>query len=291
MSTTWDPATNDEATAAWNGPLFERFVEFRHIVIGGLAAFSEKALELEPARPGERVLDVGCGFGDTAQQLATQVGPEGRVLGVDVAERFVEAATQEAADAGVTNVDFETHDVEVADFDPVFDYAFSRFGTMFFANPVAALKRVRGALVPGGRLCMTVWRTRIDNEWVYRAELITKKFIDKPEESEEPTCGPGPFSMAGADTTSDILLNAGFEDIALRRVDLPLMVGRSIEEAIAMVTALGPAAEVLRLAGDAADEIRPKIEAALAEGMADMAGPDGVYGTSSAWIVTARNPR
>ena len=86
--------------------------------------------------------------------------------------------------------------------------AFSRMGVMFFASPVAALRNVREALVPGGRLTMVVWRQRIDNAWLHRAQQIVEGIVSRPEEYEEPTCGPGPFSMANADTVSDILLHA-----------------------------------------------------------------------------------
>ena len=91
--------------------------------------------------------------------------------------------------------------------------AFSRMGTMFFANPVAALRNVREALLPAGRLAMVVWRSKIENDWVYRAQAITERFVTKPDEYDEPTCGPGPFSMANADTTSGILLSAGFKEV------------------------------------------------------------------------------
>jgi len=181
-------------------------------------------------------------------------------------------------------------DVEVTEFPERFDYAFSRFGTMFFANPVAALRNVRHALIPGGRLCMVVWRRKIDNEWLHRAETVVERFVTEPEESDEPTCGPGPFAMADADTTSQILLGAGFEDIELRRCDLELTIGRDLEQAVEFVMALGPAGEVIRLAGDQAEHLRPQIEAALREALSEFARPDGVHAAASTWIVGARAP-
>ena len=127
---------------------------------------------------------------------------------------------------------FEVMDIELASFEERYDYAFSRMGTMFFANPVAALRNVRGALVPGGQLVMVVWRVREDNEWLYRAQQITERFVTKPQEYDEPTCGPGPFSMANADTTSGILVSAGFDEITFRRCDLPITGGHDIDEAV-----------------------------------------------------------
>jgi SAM-dependent methyltransferase len=281
---------NAETTAAWDGPLFDRFVQFREIMTSGLGAFGTRALELEPPRPGQRVLDIGCGFGDATQQIAALVGPDGEVLGVDIAPRFVAASIEEAANADVANVRFAIADVQSTALEGGFDMAFSRFGTMFFANPVAAMRNVRRALVPGGRLVMVVWRQKVENEWMYRAQQIVERFVTKPDEYDEPTCGPGPFSMAGADTTSGILLAAGYTDVVLHRVDLPVMIGRDVDEAVSLMMSLGPAGEIIRLAGDRAAHLHGPIDAALREGLAEYVHDGRVEAPASVWIVTASAP-
>jgi SAM-dependent methyltransferase len=287
---TW--VANDEAIEAWNGVLFDRFVQFREIVTAGLGAHGEAALRLYPPRAGSHVLDIGCGFGDTTQRIAGLIGPEGEAVGIDASERFIETARNEAEEAGVENVRFVAGDVQTTPLEGPFDHAFSRMGTMFFANPVVALRNVREALAPGGRLCMVVWRRKLDNEWVHRAEQTVEQFLTEPEESDEPTCGPGPFSMADADTTSHVLRDAGLEEIVFHRSDLPIVMGRDLDQAIGLVTALGPAGEVIRLAADDAERVRPKIEAALRDALADFVQPDGsVIGPASTWIVTATAPR
>ena len=287
----WGPGANAEAIQAWDGPLFDRFLRFRHIVTTGLGAHGELALELFPPKPGQRVLDIGCGFGDTTQRIAGLVGPQGEAVGVDAAERFIEAAQQDAQAAGVANARFAVADIETTSFEERFDQAFSRMGTMFFANPVWALRNVREALVPGGRLVMVVWRRRIDNDWLYRAQTIVEGIVERPEEYDEPTCGPGPFSMADADTTSEVLLHSGFRDVSLRRVDIPILIGNDVDEAIELVMSLGPAGEILRLAGDRAAHLHGEIDAALREGLAQYAGPDGkVTAPASTWIVSATAP-
>jgi SAM-dependent methyltransferase len=283
-------ADNVEAADAWSGPLFDRFVRFRPIVTAGLGAHGEAALAAVPPAPGDRVLDLGCGFGDTTRRLAGLVG-EGGAVGVDVAEPFIEVARREAEEAGAAGVEFRVVDVQSGELGGPFDYAFSRMGIMFFANPVAALRNVRGALRPGGTLCAVVWRRKLDNDWVHRAELVVDKYLEHPEETEEPTCGPGPFSMANADTLSEQLKLAGFEQIALRRCDLPIKLGDDLDAAVELTMALGPAGEVLRLWGDRVDEIRPTISAEIRAALAEFEGPDGVMGPASTWIVSARTPQ
>jgi SAM-dependent methyltransferase len=293
MSTTetrWGTGVNAEAIEAWDGPLYDRFVRFRDVILTGLGAHGEEALRLVPPQPGQRVLDIGCGFGDTTQRIAGLVGPGGEAVGVDAAPRFIETARAETEAAGVPNARFLVADVQIAPFEDTFDLAFSRMGTMFFASPVAALRNVREALVPGAKLVMVVWRRRIDNDWLYRAQTIVEQIVSRPEEYDEPTCGPGPFAMADADTTSDILTHAGFVDISFRRCDIPILIGHDVQEAIDLVMALGPAGEILRLAGDQAAHLHGDVEAALREGLAVFETPEGLMAPASTWIVSASTP-
>jgi SAM-dependent methyltransferase len=283
-------SANAEATEAWDGPLYDRFVRFREIVTSGLGAHGEEAMRRFPPRSGERVLDIGCGFGDTTQRLASLVGDEGEVVGVDVAPRFIETAQAEASAAGAKNVSFAVADVETADLGGPYELAFSRFGTMFFAGPVVALRNIRRSLAPGGWLVMVVWRRREDNEWLYRAQRTVEGIVERPEEYDEPTCGPGPFSMADADTTSEILVQAGYREISLHRCDLPIRIGKDVDEAIDLMMALGPAGEILRLAGERATDRHEEVRGALLAEMADFAGPDGLSAGASTWIVAARAP-
>ena len=281
---------NAEATEAWSGPLFDLFVKYRDLATAGLGAHGDAAIKANPPSPGDRVLDVGCGFGDTTQRLAELVGAGGSALGVDVSEPFISAAREEGEREGLANVEFLVADVQTLELPREFNYAFSRMGIMFFANPVAALRNVRKALLPGGRFCAVVWRRKLDNEWVHRAEEVVDEYLDHPEESDEPTCGPGPFSMANADTVSEQLKIAGFEEIALERCDLPLKIGNDLEHAVEFNMALGPAGEVLRLWGDRVDEIRPEIAAKIRTAIADFETPDGVFAPASTWIITAAVP-
>ena len=145
-------AANEEAVRAWDTVLYERWKKNRKVFVGALEEVTEEVFERFPPPEGGRCIDIGCGFGETTQRLAELVGPEGFALGTDSSPRFIEDARREAAEAGVENVEFETADAQTAEWDPIYDYAFSRMGTQFFAAPVPAMRVIRGALKPGGRL-------------------------------------------------------------------------------------------------------------------------------------------
>lgn len=282
MST--EVSANAEATAAWDGPLFDRWVEYRHIFVAGLARHGEKAFALHPPPPGGRAIDLGCGLGDTTERLAELVGATGHAHGVDVSPRFVEAAAR-AVDA--PNTSFAVADVQFDDLGGPYDYAFSRMGVMFFDNPGAAMRNVRRCMVPGGRLVVVVWRVREDNEWIHAAQLIVEDLIGRPDDYDEPTCGPGPFSMAGADTTSGILVGAGFQDVTLTRCDMPLLMGHDLDEAVDVMMAVGPAGEIVRLWGERMAHRHDEIRATLRAGLARFQTDEGVIGAASTWIVSA----
>ncbi|MBA2505517.1 MAG: class I SAM-dependent methyltransferase [Thermoleophilaceae bacterium] len=284
------PSPNEEAIRAWDTVLYERFKQYRHIFVAGLGAHGEDALRTDAPGTGARCLDIGCGFGDTTQRLAGIAGEGGSALGVDSGANFIADATREAKEAGVQNVEFEVADVQAAHWEPQFDYAFSRMGTMFFANPVQAMRGVREALVPDGKLCMVVWRSKAENPWMIEAERVVERFLTHPDETDADTCGPGPFSMANADTTSGVLKSAGYTDITLRRCDLPYLCGKDVEEAVEVGMALGPAAELIRVTGEEGEARKPEIASALREAMAPWASDEGVIAPASTWIVTARNP-
>lgn len=285
------PASQDTAFVQfWNEVLAPKFIRFKHVLVGGLAQHSAAVFPLLPVQAGDRVLDVGCGFGDTAIQLAQRVGPKGRVVGNDCCDAFLDHARRDAAARGVSNVEFARGDAEFSLPVNAFDFVFARFGTMFFANPVAGLRNMRNALRPGGRMVHIVWRSRADNPWLSMAKDVVLRFLPEPT-ADAQTCGPGPFSMSNENTVRAMMTSAGYREIEFRRVDAPVVIGGDVGDTIAFQLAIGPAGEVFREGSAEAEAKRPQIEAALAEAIEPYkVNGEGIVMNSSSWVISAINP-
>lgn len=274
----------------WNDVLAPKFIKFKHVLVDGLTHHSEAVFPSLPVQNGDRVLDVGCGFGDTAIKLAKLAGPDGEVVGLDCCDKFLDYARDEIKARGVDNVSFMRGDAEIALPSEGFDFVFARFGTMFFANPVAGLRNMRKALRPGGKMVHIVWRDRVDNPWLSMAKDVVLQYLPQPGANAQ-TCGPGPFSMSNEETVRIMMQAAGFEDIEFQRVDAPVLVGNDVSDAIAFQLAIGPAGEVFREAGEEAEQKRNEIEAALAEAInRQKISAQGIVMDSSSWVISATNP-
>jgi ubiquinone/menaquinone biosynthesis C-methylase UbiE len=277
---------------AWNTVLFDKFCRFKHLIADGLSKHSDAALSRCSYPVGGRVLDVGSGFGDCTVLIAQRVGSNGRAVGVDCAANFVRSAATDCRDQRVTNAMFIQGDVQECDLRGPYDHAFSRFGTMFFANPGAAMRNVRDALKPGGSFLQIVWRRREDNPWLHNAELRVKEMVPvvSHEATDQVHCGPGPFSMADADAVSTLLQGAGFERISFERHDCDVCIGRDIDDAIDFAMSLGPAGEIIRLAGPDGEKCKPQVVSALRDVLLPFRQSGGIWAPSSAWFVTASRP-
>lgn len=282
---------NEIVIEAWNTVLFDKFVRFKHLIIDGLAPHSDEAFARYPFAKGARVLDIGCGFGDSTQRIAQLVGPSGEAVGVDCAANFVKTAAEAARAAGVANASFFAADVQSDDLRGPYDCAFARFGTMFFMMPGVAMRNIRKAIKPGGALTMIVWRRREDNPWLHDAELRVRQIVPvvSHEDTDQVHCGPGPFAMAGADMVSSMLKGAGYDRINFERFDTDICIGRDLADAIEFAMALGPAGEIIRLAGTDGERLKPQVVAALREALTPYVRANGVWAPSSTWFVTALN--
>lgn len=279
----------NEIADFWNEVLAPKFINWRHILIDGFSRHSDRALSALGVGAGDRILDVACGFGDTAIAFARRVGPSGRVLGIDCCQSFLDIAEAEAANAGVDNVEFVAADFEHFDFHPEHDVCFSRFGAMYFTNPVVGFKIMRSALEPGGRMSAIVWRAIEDNPFVHIPEQIILDYLPEPDEDGR-NCGPGPFSMADETVVRKQLQIAGFSDIEFEPVDVPMRVADNAREAVDLHLAIGPAGEVFREAGDAGACQFDDICGAMMRELSRYRTDEGIVMDSASWCITARNP-
>jgi len=286
-SKTQDP--KNQYVEFWNSVLVPKFVRWKHILVDGLSLHSAKIFPTLRVRKGDKVVDAGCGFGDTAIELARLVGPGGSVLAIDCCDGFLQYGRADAKAAGLTNVTFLEADVQTYPFKPVHDFCFSRFGTQFFENPVAGLRNMRASLKGGGTMTMIVWRGINDNPWLGHAKKVVLQFLPPPGENAQ-SCGPGPFSMADTGVVAKQLEIAGYRDIEFEQVDAQVFVGKDLDDAVAFQLAIGPAGEVYREAGKLAEQRHDEIARALKAELAKYQRAGGIFMDSSSWKVTARNP-
>lgn len=275
----------------WNEILTPKWIRFRHLLSGNGRRHSEIADVDFDVQVGDKVLDVACGFGETSLALGRKVGPRGEVLGIDCAREFLSIAERERIEAGADNVHYELGDAMVADLPAsYYDVVYVRFGMMYFQSPVRAMRNLRKALRPEGKLCMLVWRSLADNPAWAVAKEVALEFLPPPGE-DAATCGPGPFSMASEQTDRAMLEAAGFPEIDLfRKIDIDIRLGRTVEEAVDFQILVGPSGEIIREAGEAGQQQLPAIREALRSLFEQHLRPNGVFLPSSTWAIMARKP-
>lgn len=270
MAAAWDGAEGAEWARDWER--YDRAVAGHHARLMAAAA-------IEPA---DRVLDVGCGNGETSRAAARLAGA-GSVLGVDLSSSMLERARALAGAEGLTNVAFEHADAQVHPFTPgAFDVVVSRFGTMFFADPLAAFTNLARATRPGGRVVMVAWQSLAANEWLreIRAALAAGRSLPTP-----PTGLPGPFAQADPDQVRSVLSGAGFDDIALQPTEEPFWIGSGTDDAFAFMSTGGMARGMLQ---DLDEPARRRALDTLRATLDRYAGAGGVVLGSAAWLISAR---
>lgn len=275
---------NVEMAAAWDGDEGAGWARDWERYDRAVRGYHRLLVDAAAVGTSERVLDVGCGNGEVARDAA-RAAERGSVLGVDLSSRMVERARELASGDGLTNVGFEQADAQVHPFDiAAYDVVLSRFGTMFFADPVAAFTNVSAALRPGARLMMVTWRGVEDNEWLRCVLLALALGRDLPM----PRSGtPGPFGLADPDFVRATLAAAGLATIELTRVDQPVWLGADGDDAFGFLRGAG----VVRGMTSGLDDAQRALALdALRTTMAEHDTGDGVYFGSGAWLVSARRP-
>jgi SAM-dependent methyltransferase len=279
-------ADNSEQIAEWNGALGQRWLEMRKEIAPIVAPFGNAALKAAAPKPGERVIDVGCGYGDTSIEIAWIVGATGEVLGLDVSQPMLEFARSREAPPNCAKLVFREGDASEAKLPQDFDLLFSRFGVMFFSQPAAAFAHLRQSLRTGGRCVFVCWRTPRDNAWAMTPLSAARAAMGITPPPADPHA-PGPFAFADGERVRTVLSDAGFKDIDMQRFDTALSLGTTPRAAAERAVQLGPASRLVREVGV---EYLPVILEAIERAFAPLAAPDGqVTLNGSCWIVSAMN--
>jgi SAM-dependent methyltransferase len=245
-----------------------------------LAPLGRHALTALAPQAGERILDIGCGGGETALEIARAVAPDGKVVGIDLSAAVL--AFAERAAEGSERVRFVQADAQVFPFEPAsFDAAFSRFGVMFFADPTAAFTNIRRSLRPKGRLAFVCWRA-LEANALDSLPLKAASAHLPPQPVDDPQA-PGPFALADPDRVRDILERAGFAAIEITARD-ELVGSGDLDSMLAVCTRVGPLGKILRENPELRAAALPAVRSALAE----HDGPDGIRLNAATWVVAAR---
>lgn len=277
---------NSAQVAEWNGTQGERWAELQQETDRLVAPFGAAALERAAPQPGEHVIDIGCGCGTTTIELVRRVAPGGTVLGIDVSRPMLEVARSRAVGLAPAPL-FREADAADAELPAGQDLLFSRFGVMFFADPVPALRHLRGALRPGGRFVFVCWRPPRDNGWAMAPLAAARQALGVTPVKADPHA-PGPFAFADEARLRGLLDGAGFTAVDVQRVDAQVPVGDSPRAAAEAAIRLGPAARLLREMGA---QHTATVVAAIERALAPLAAADGsVSLPGSGWLVSARNP-
>lgn len=270
---------NADQIEYWNGAAGRTWVDVQARIDRLLAPISAALIDRADPQPGERAVDVGCGCGDTTLAVAQRGAA---VWGIDISEPMLARARSRAT--GLDNLAFSRADAATQQFTPDHQLVLSRFGVMFFDDPVAAFANLRTALTAEGRLVFSAWQAPALNPWVAVAARAAQPYLPPPEAEADPRA-PGPFAFAEADYVRELLGAAGFRDIVLEPFSTDLHVADDVAGAMEFLTAIGPMARVLKELDEAT---AARAIAAVRDALTPLATPDGVALGSACWLVQAR---
>jgi SAM-dependent methyltransferase len=281
--TSAETGPNAQQVEYWNSPIAQTWVKLQSRLDRLFQPLTEVVLEHAAPQPGEHAIDIGCGCGATVLELARRVGTGGHVLGIDISAPMLNLARQRATEAGYSQTALVQADMSTYGFpSQAFDLAFSRFGVMFFADPVAAFANLRAALKPAGRLVFVCFRPLTENRWVLEPLTAVQNLLP-PSPAPGPE-EPGQFAFADPDRVRRILAAAGFRDVTLTRHDPDMKLGDA-EQAADISSQIGPIARAL---AGAPESLRTAVIEALVTAYRRLGGPGGITLPGANWIVAAK---
>lgn len=265
----------------WQEDGGHKWVEYIDETEIALQVFSDKLLDKANPSSDEIVLDVGCGGGANSIEIARRVGQNGRVTGIDISTAILEIAQTRGEQ--ISNLEFINSDAATADLgEGIYDLVFSRFGVMFFSDPVQAFSNLRSALKPSGRIVFLCWRSMEENPWMNVPAQAAFSIVPPqgPPPSED---APGPFSMASSERVKRLLTDAGLQTINMEAMDVDMKLG-GIDDAVDYFMKMGPAAAALMEADEARKQAAAK---AIHDALKQFETDAGIQAPAAAWIVTA----
>lgn len=270
----------------WNGPAgdkWARLADAQDRMLGGLGSAAMEACDIQP---GHSVLDVGCGSGTTTIEIARRVGKTGRVLGMDISTPMLEVGRTRLDALDIDNVTFENNDVTTYPFEAgTFDRAFSRFGVMFFADPINAFSNIRSGLRAGGRLAFVCWQAADKNPWHEIPRQVVLQHVPPPPPADPEA--PGAMAFANPERVRHILSGAGFAEIKIEPFETLIPFAPDVSGTAQRMVQIGPAS---RLLNSASDELIMRVKSELIDALARFQTDNGVMIDSAAWIVSAISP-
>jgi len=270
---------NEDQIKFWNEKAGQNWTVLQERMDANLADIGDAVLAFASAKPGDTVLDVGCGTGATSLALATAGA---KVTGLDVSRPMLDLARSRAIQAGL-DISFIEADASTYAFQPEFDLVFSRFGVMFFDDPIGAFANLHKALKPGRRLAFVCWRTAPENLWAFTPLAAARPFL--PEQPPPDPNAPGPFAFADPQRILSILTDVGFHHVETSKYDGVMRMGSDIAAIAARTLQIGP---LSRAIGEADEATRAKIVEAVRAAMAKFKTPDGEIAPPTAcWLVSA----
>lgn len=275
---------NASQAEAWDGDEGAHWVLHQEWYESLVSGFTPRLLDAARIGRGDRVLDLGCGCGQTTR-LAARRAPDGFAVGIDLSRVMLERAREDAWDESLPNVSFGHGDAQVHPFSAAsFDVALSRFGVMFFDDPRAAFTNIGRALVPGGRLAFLCWQDLLVNEWLAVPAGAALAHVPVPELGGEGE--PGPFSLSDPDRVTAVLTAAGFQDISIEAVDAAMRLGDDADDAVGFLRGTGLARTLLDQVDTATADAAL---GAVADALRAHESDDGVNLHGAAWLVVARS--
>lgn len=277
--------TNSDQYDAWNGESGNRWVANADRRDHVLAPIADLILDHARIAIGENVLDVGCGCGATSIAAGRATGPTGTVIGVDLSAPMLDVARQRLATSEADDVNFVHADAQTVQLDTRFEVAISRFGTMFYADPVAAFTNIGAHLRPAGRLCIATWQPLTANPWLVVPGVALLQYGTLPDGAD--ANDPGMFAQSDRTVITTTLQSAGFINIGCEPCTVPLTFGETVDNAVEYLADSGPGRAVLETVPI---DLRHRALAAVRDVLARHAADGAVTLDAGIWITTAERP-